>query len=142
MKRKAFAVFALASLLAGAFAVTSAFGRGDQASPASSATVNMSGAPPSFRFSQIPQTFRAGTVRFALRNSSSGQVRHNFTVYRVSGQSPASLRLTRSFASRDLAAGQRQTLSRRLNAGFYVAVCTIGNGFHAANRMTTSFQVQ
>jgi hypothetical protein len=27
-------------------------------------------------------------------------------------------------------------------AGFYVAVCTIGNGFHAANRMTTAFQVQ
>jgi hypothetical protein len=141
MKRKAFAVLALAALLVGAFAVT-ALGRGDQASPATSATVNMSGAPPNFRFSSIPQTFKAGTVRFSLRNTSSGQVRHNFTVYRVTGQSPASVRMVRSFASRDLTAGQRQTLSRSMNAGFYVAICTIGNGFHAANRMTTAFQVQ
>jgi hypothetical protein len=141
MKRKAFAVLALAALLVGAFAVT-ALGRGDQASPATSATVNMSGAPPNFRFSSIPQTFKAGTVRFSLRNTSSGQVRHNFVVYRVTGQSPASVRMVRSFASRDLAAGQRQTLSRNVRAGFYVAICTIGNGFHAANRMTTSFQAQ
>jgi hypothetical protein len=141
MKRKGTAVLALAALLVGVFAVT-ALGRGDQASPATSATVNMSGAPPNFKFSRIPQTFKAGTVRFSLKNTSSGQVRHNFTVYRINGQSPASLRLSRSFASRDLTAGRTQTLSRRMNAGFYVAVCTIGNGFHAANRMTTAFQVQ
>jgi hypothetical protein len=139
MKRKAFAVLALAAMLVGAFAVT-ALGRGDQA--ATSTTVNMSGAPPNFKFSSIPQTFRAGTVRFSLRNTSSGQVRHNFTVYRVRGSSPSAVRLTRSFASRDLTAGQRQTLSRNMRAGFYVAICTIGNGFHAANRMTTAFQVQ
>ena len=58
------------------------------------------------------------------------------------GNSPASLRLSRSFASRDLTPGQRQTLSRNMRAGFYVAICTIGNGFHAANRMTTAFQVE
>jgi hypothetical protein len=139
MRRKAFAVLALAALLVAVFAVT-ALGRGDQA--ASSATVNMSGAPPNFRFSNIPQTFEAGTVRFSLRNTSSGQIRHNFTVYRMTGNSPSSLRMSRSFASRDLTPGQRQTLSRNMRAGFYVAICTIGNGFHAANRMTTAFQVE
>src|SRR5215210_6398402 len=91
MKRKAFAVPVLAAVLVGVFAVA-ALGRGDQSGGASSASINMSGTPGQFRFSAVPQTFKAGTVRFSLRNSSTGQIRHNFTVYRASGN-PANLRL-------------------------------------------------
>jgi hypothetical protein len=133
MKRKASAVLVLAALLVGVLAVT-ALGRGDQA--ATSASINMRGAPPNFSFTGVPNDFKAGTVRFTVRNTSSGQVRHNFTVYRFSGNG-----YTRSFASRTLAAGGRQTLSRNLRAGTYIAVCTVGNGFHVAHRMVTAFQV-
>jgi hypothetical protein len=135
MKRKAFAVPALAALLVGALAVT-ALGRGDQA--ATSANVNMRGAPPNFSFQGVPKDFAAGTVRFTVRNTSSGQVRHNFIVYRLATNGQ---RMTRVFGSRTLPAGERQTLSRNLSAGTYVAICSVGNGFHAAHRMTTAFQV-
>ncbi|HEX2103232.1 MAG TPA: hypothetical protein VHF51_06240 [Solirubrobacteraceae bacterium] len=135
MKRKAFAVLALAALLVGVVAV-SALGRGDQA--ATSANVNMRGAPPNFSFQGVPKDFRAGTVRFTVRNTSSGQVRHNFIVYRLSSNGN---RMTRVFGSRTLPAGERQTFSRRLSAGTYIALCTVGNGFHAAHRMVSAFQV-
>jgi hypothetical protein len=135
MKRKAFAVLALAALLVGVVAVT-ALGRGDQA--ATSANVNMRGAPPNFSFQGVPKDFRAGTVRFTVRNTSSGQVRHNFIVYRLSSNGS---RMTRVFGSRTLPAGERQTFSRRLGAGTYIALCTVGNGFHAAHRMVSAFQV-
>jgi plastocyanin len=134
MKRKAFAVLALAALLTGVFAV-SALGRGDQA--ATSANVNMTGAPPNFSFRGVPTDVRAGTVRFTVRNTSTGQVQHNFTVFRNAGS-----RWVRTFASRTLAAGGRQSFSRRLTAGTYIAVCTVNNGFHAAHRMVSAFQVQ
>jgi hypothetical protein len=133
MKRKASAVLALAASLVGVLAVT-ALGRGDQA--ATSANINMRGAPPNFSFQGVPTDFRAGTVRFTVRNTSRGQIRHNFIVYRLSGN-----RMTRVFGSRTLAAGGRQTLSRNLRAGTYVAICSVGQGFHAAHRMTTAFQV-
>ena len=135
MKRKAPAVLALAALLIGVLAVT-ALGRGDQA--ATSANINARGAPPNFSFSGVPKDFKAGTVRFTVRNTSSGQVRHNFIVYRLS---TTAQRMTRVFGSRTLPAGERQTLSRNLTAGTYIAICTVGNGFHAAHRMVTGFQV-
>jgi uncharacterized cupredoxin-like copper-binding protein len=136
MKRKAFAVLALASLLAGAFAVTSAFGRGDQASR--SVTIRMSGSPTSgFRFQGVPRNnqLSAGSVRFTYRNTSTGQIQHNFTVVRTFGAA-------RRFASPTVAAGQSATRTVNLRAGTYVALCTVFNGGHAANGMLVAFQVR
>jgi hypothetical protein len=136
MTRKAFAVLALAALLVGVFAVT-ALGREDQA--ATSANINMTGAPPNFSFRGVPTNLKAGNVRFTVRNTSTrpNGVQHNFTVFRNAGT-----RWTRAFASRTLPSGGRQTFSRRLSAGTYVAICTVGQGFHAAHRMVSAFQVQ
>jgi len=134
MRRRALAAISLAAVLAGAFAVT-AVGRTAQSS--NGVSVNMTGAPPNFRFTGVPKTINAGTVQFRFRNSSTqpAGVRHNFTVVRTFGQA-------RAFHSRTLTSGQTQTLSVNLRPGVYVAICTIGNGFHAANRMLTAFTVQ
>ena len=132
MKRRAFAVLALAAMLVGVLAVT-ALGRGDQAS--SNVTVRMGGAPPNFSFAGVPEQLKKGTVKFTFRNTSRGQVQHNFTVVRTIGGAKA-------FKSRTLAAGKSQSLNVNLTAGTYIAICTVGNGFHAAHRMVTAFQVQ
>jgi hypothetical protein len=132
MKRRAFAVLALAAMLVGVLAVT-ALGRGDQSS--NRVTVRMGGAPPNFTFAGVPEQIKKGTVRFTFRNTSSGQVQHNFTVIRTYGGA-------RAFKSNTLAAGKSQSLNVNLRAGTYIAICTVGNGFHAAHRMVTAFQVQ
>ena len=134
MKRMAFAVLALAVALAGVLAVT-ALGRGSDQASSGPVTVRMGGAPPSFSFAGLPTDLRAGRVRFTFRNTSSGQVRHNFAVVRTFGGG-------RAFRSRTLAAGRSQTLNVNLTRGTYVAICTVNNGFHAAHRMVTAFQVQ
>ena len=135
--RKAFAVLAIAGVLTGVLAVT-ALGRGSQA--ATSASINMTGGPPNFRFQGVPKDLKAGTVRFTVRNTSTrpNGVLHNFTVLKVGSNGAA----TKVFASRTLPSGGRQTLSRRLSAGTYIAICTVGNGFHVAHRMVSGFQVQ
>jgi uncharacterized cupredoxin-like copper-binding protein len=132
MKRRAFAVLTLAAVLVGVFAVT-ALGRGDQSSK--SVTVRMSGSPPNFRFSGVPENLSKGTVKFTFRNTSSGQVQHNFTVIRTIAGG-------KTFKSQTLAAGKSQTLNVNMTPGTYVAICTVGNGFHAAHHMVTAFQVQ
>jgi uncharacterized cupredoxin-like copper-binding protein len=134
MRRRALAAISLAAVMAVAFAVT-AVGRTAQSS--SSVRVTMGGAPPNFTFTGVPRSIKAGTVRFTFRNTSTqpSGVQHNFTVV-------ANLNGGKKFKSRTLASGRSQTLNVSLTPGTYVAVCTIGNGFHAANRMTTSFVVQ
>jgi plastocyanin len=133
-------VVALAALLVTAYAV-SAMGSSDKASPARQAsnrvTVNMTGAPPNFAFQGVPKTVKAGSVRFTFRNSSTqpSGVQHNFTVIRTFGQA-------RPFKSQTLASGKSQNLTVNLRPGVYVAICTVGNGFHAANRMLAAFTVQ
>jgi hypothetical protein len=133
MKRRAFAVLALAAMLVGVLAVT-ALGRGDQAT-SGPVTVRMGGNPPNFSFGGVPTDLKAGRVRFTFRNTSSGQVQHNFTVIRTFGGGKA-------FKSRTLAAGKSQTLNVNLTKGTYIAICTVNNGFHAAHRMVSAFQVQ
>jgi hypothetical protein len=133
MRRRAFAVLALAAMLVGVLAVT-AFGRGDQASR--SVTIRMGGSPNSgFFFRGVPRDLSAGTVRFTFRNTSTGQIQHNFTVVRTFGQA-------RRFASPTVAAGQSATRSVNLRAGTYVALCTVFNGGHAANGMLVAFRVR
>jgi uncharacterized cupredoxin-like copper-binding protein len=133
MKRRAFAVLALAAVLVGVFAV-SAIGRGDQASR--SVTIRMSGNPNSgFRFTGVPRNLSAGTVRFTFRNTSAAPIQHNFTVVRTFGQA-------RRFASPTIAPGQSATRSVNLRPGTYVALCTVFNGGHAANGMLVAFQVR
>jgi uncharacterized cupredoxin-like copper-binding protein len=134
MKRRALAVTSLAAVLAVAFAVT-AMGRTAQSS--SSVSVNMGGAPPNFSFKGVPAQLKAGTVKFTFKNTSTKPtgVQHNFTVVRTFGQAKA-------FKSQTLASGKSQSLNVNLKPGTYVAICTIGNGFHAANRMVTAFTVQ
>jgi hypothetical protein len=133
VKRKASAALALAVVLTAVFAVA-ALGRGDQSAP-KSVTVRMGGSPPNFRFGGVPEQVAKGNVRFTFRNTSSGQVQHNFTVVSTLGGG-------KKFKSRTLAGGASQTLTVNLPAGTYIAVCTVGNGFHAAHRMVASFQVQ
>jgi uncharacterized cupredoxin-like copper-binding protein len=136
MKRRAFAVLALAALLVGAFAATAAFGRGDQASR--SVTIRMGGSPTTgFKFQGVPKNnqLSAGTVRFTYRNTSTGQIQHNFTVVRTYGQA-------RRFASPTLAPGRSASRNVNLRAGTYVALCTVFNGGHAANGMLVAFQVK
>ena len=133
MKRRIFAVLALAAMLVGVLAVT-ALGRGNQA--ARSVTIRMSGNPNSgFRFQGVPRNLTAGTVRFTFRNTSTGQIAHNFTVVRTFGRA-------RRFASPTVAAGQSATRSINLRAGTYVALCTVFSGGHAANGMLVAFQVR
>ena len=133
MKRRAFAVVALAAMLVGVLAVT-AFGQGDQASR--SVTIRMSGNQNTgFRFQGLPNNLSAGTVRFTFRNTSTGPIQHNFTVVRTFGGA-------RRFASPTVAAGRSATRSVNLRAGTYVALCTVFNGGHAANGMLVAFQVR
>jgi hypothetical protein len=133
VKRKASAALVLAVVLTAVLAVT-ALGRGDQSAP-KSVTVRMGGSPPNFRFGGVPEQVAKGNVKFTFRNTSTGQVAHNFTVVSTLGGG-------KRFKSQTLAAGKSQTLSVNLPAGTYIAVCTVGNGFHAAHHMVTSFQVQ
>jgi hypothetical protein len=133
VKRKVISVVALAAMVAGVFAVT-ALGRGDQTAP-KSVTVRMGGAPPNFRFTGVPEQVAKGSVKFTFRNTSSGQVQHNFSVVSTLGGG-------KRFKSQTLAAGKSQTVTENLTAGTYIAVCTVGNGFHAAHHMVTAFQVQ
>jgi hypothetical protein len=97
----------------------------------------MGGAPPNFTFKGVPKSIKAGTVKFTFKNTSTkpSGVQHNFTVVATLGGG-------KKFKSATLASGKSQTLSVNLTAGTYIAVCTVGNGFHAANHMTTAFQVQ
>jgi hypothetical protein len=95
----------------------------------------MGGAPPNFRFSGVTEQVAKGSVKFTFRNTSSGQVQHNFTVVSTLGGG-------KRFKSSTLAAGKSQTVTENLTAGTYIAVCTVGNGFHAAHHMVTAFQVQ
>jgi uncharacterized cupredoxin-like copper-binding protein len=133
MKRRAFAVMALAAMLVGVFAVT-ALGRGDQSSK--SATIGMGGNPNSgFKFTGVPRNLSAGSVKFTFRNTSSGQIQHNFTVVRTFGQA-------RRFASPTVAPGKSASRTINLRAGTYVALCTVFNGGHAANGMLVAFQVK
>ena len=84
-----------------------------------------------FRF-QGPVPLSAGRTTFRIRNA--GAFPHNFTVvYATPGN--------RKFASRTLKPGQTQRLTVRLKPGAYVAICTVGNGFHASRGMIKRFSI-
>jgi uncharacterized cupredoxin-like copper-binding protein len=133
MKRKALAVAALAAVLIVAVAV-SAFAATSQSS--SSATIRMGGSPTTgFKFAGVPKNLKAGTVKMTFRNTSSGQIQHNFTVVKTFGGA-------RPFKSATVAPGKSQSTTVNLRAGTYVALCTVFNGGHAANGMLVAFQVK
>ncbi|MEA2288152.1 MAG: hypothetical protein QOD55_149 [Solirubrobacteraceae bacterium] len=140
MRRRALAVAALAAAMVAAYAV-SALGSSDRTSPSTQSservTVRMGGAPPNFVFQGVPKTIKSGSVRFTFRNTSTqpSGVQHNFTVIRTFGQA-------RPFRSQTLASGKSQNLTVNLRPGTYIATCTIGNGFHAVNRMLSAFTVE
>jgi uncharacterized cupredoxin-like copper-binding protein len=132
MKRRAFAVLALAAVLIAAVAVT-AFARSRQST--SSATIGMSGdLKTGFKFSGVPKNLKAGNVKFTFRNTSTG-IKHNFTVVKTFGGA-------KSFTSHTIQGGKSRTATINLKAGTYVALCTVFNGGHAANGMLVAFQVK
>lgn len=132
MKRRAIAVVALAILIA-AVAVT-AFGRTSQSTAL--ATIGMGGDQNTgFKFTGVPKNLKAGRVKFTFRNTSSAQIKHNFTVVKTFGGA-------KPFTSHTVAGGKSRTATITLQKGTYVALCTVFNGGHAANGMLTAFQVQ
>jgi uncharacterized cupredoxin-like copper-binding protein len=133
MKRRAFAVIALAAVLVVAVAVA-AFARSSQQS-SSSATIGMSGdLKTGFKFSGVPKNLKAGRVKFTFKNTSTG-IKHNFTVVKTFGGA-------KSFTSHTVQGGKSRTATITLKAGTYVALCTVFNGGHAANGMLVAFQVK
>src|ERR1700745_3325052 len=133
MRRRAFAVLALAGVLVVAASIA-AFARTTQSS--SPVTIGMSGDQNSgFKFSGVPKTLKAGNVRFTFRNTSTGPIRHNFTVVKTFGGA-------KPFTSHTVAAGKSRTAAINLKKGTYIALCTIFNGQHAAHGMLVAFQVQ
>jgi hypothetical protein len=132
MKRTALGAAVLATVLAGAGAAT-ALGGTSQSSD--SVSIRLAGTPPNFSFRGVPETLEAGRTTFRFRNTSPDGVAHNFRVVRTLGGG-------RRFNSRTLQAGQSQTKSVRLTRGTYIALCTIGNGFHAQNGMLVAFTVE
>ncbi|MEA2227467.1 MAG: hypothetical protein QOF04_1097 [Solirubrobacteraceae bacterium] len=135
MRRRALVVAALAATMVAAYAVSALGSSSPSRQSSNRVTVNMTGDPPNFVFRGVPKTIKAGTVRFTFRNTSTkpSGVQHNFTVIQTLGGG-------RPFKSQTLASGKSQTLNVTLQKGAtYIAVCTVGNGFHAANRMLTAF---
>jgi hypothetical protein len=132
MKRRAFGAVALATVLVGASAAT-ALGGTSQSSR--SVSIRLAGNPPNFSFRGVPQAIDAGRVSFRFRNTSPDGVSHNFRVVRTLGGG-------RRFASRTLQSGQSETRTVNLTKGTYIALCTIGNGFHASNGMLVAFTVE
>jgi hypothetical protein len=133
MKRRAFAVLALAGVLIAAASIA-AFARTTQSS--SRVAIGMSGDQnKGFKFTGVPKTLKAGRVRFTFRNTSSGPIRHNFTVVKTFGGA-------RPFTSHTVAAGKSRSATVNLRKGTYIALCTIFNGLHAAHGMLVAFQVQ
>ncbi len=132
MRGKALAAAGLATVIAGAGAATALGGTSQSGDPVS---IRLAGSPPNFSFRGVPDTIDAGRTTFRFRNTSQGQIRHNFRVVRTLGGG-------RRFASKTLAAGESQSKTANLTAGTYVALCTIGDGFHAANGMLVAFTVE
>lgn len=132
MKRRAFGAAAVATVLVGASAAT-ALGGTSQSSR--SVSIRLAGNPPNFSFRGVPEAIDAGRVTFRFRNTSPNGVSHNFRVVRTLGGG-------NRFSSRTLQSGRSEAKSVNLTRGTYVALCTIGNGFHAANGMLVAFTVE
>lgn len=132
MGRRAIGAAALATALVGASAAT-ALGGTSQSGEAVS--IRLAGTPPNFSFRNVPETLDAGRTTFRFRNTSPGDVPHNFRVVRTLGGG-------RKFNSRTLLPGQTQEKSVRLTKGTYIALCTIGDGFHAQAGMLVAFTVE
>jgi hypothetical protein len=133
MRRRAFAVLALAGVLIVAASIA-AFARTTQSS--GPVTIGMSGDQNTgFKFTGVPKTLKAGRVRFTFRNTSGNGIRHNFTVVKTFGAA-------RTFTSHTVAAGKSRAATITLRKGTYVALCTLFNGGHAANGMLVAFQVR
>jgi len=132
MKRRAGVVAAVATVLAGTVATTAS---GGTSQSSERVTIGMAGSPPNFRFTGVSKTMEAGRVTFRFRNTSRQGIRHNFTIVDTLGGG-------RAFRSRTLDGGQSETKSVNLTAGTYIALCTIGDGFHAANGMLRAFTVE
>jgi plastocyanin len=85
-----------------------------------------------FRFVGVPSNLRSGRTTFTFRNT--GQNPHNFTVVAALGGG-------RSFRSATVAPGSSQRETVNLRAGTYLAICTVGNGFHLERGMLKVFTV-
>jgi hypothetical protein len=97
--------------------------------------IRLAGTPPNFSFRGVPETLDAGRTTFRFRNTSPGSAAHNFRVVRTLGGG-------RRFASRTLQPGQTEEKSVNLTKGTYIALCTIGDGFHAQAGMLVAFTVE
>jgi hypothetical protein len=131
MRRRAIGAAALATALIGASAATALGGTSQSGDTVS---IRLAGTPPNFSFRGVPETLDAGRTTFSFRNTSESAP-HNFRVVRTLGGG-------RRFNSRTLQAGERQEKSVNLTKGTYIALCTIGNGFHAQAGMLVAFTVE
>ena len=125
MKRRAVVVAVLAATPA-AFYASSALGTTDQAGRRQ--TIEMR----EFRFVGVPSNLPAGRTTFTFRNT--GRNPHNFTVVAALGGG-------RRFRSATVDGGEAQRLTVNLRAGTYLAICTVGNGFHLQRGMLKRFTV-
>jgi plastocyanin len=125
MRRRA-VVMAVLAAAAAAVHASSALGGTDQAPRRQTITMR------EFRFVGVPSNLRSGRTTFTFRNT--GQNPHNFTVVAALGGG-------RIFRSATVAPGNSQRKTVNLRAGTYLAICTVGNGFHLERGMLKVFTV-
>jgi iron uptake system component EfeO len=75
---------------------------------------------------------QAGKTTFSVKNS--GAFPHNFTIVAATPGDPKP-------KSKTLQKGQSDTVTATLKPGAYLAICTVGNGFHFSKGMVKSFTV-
>ena len=135
MKRRflvVLAVMGLVGLLVPTLASAATKGRATQKVPVRMSEFAFQGAAlKPAGFGQASK-LKPGKARFVFNNR--GELPHNFKIiYRSEGGS--------EFESVTLDGGKKQRKTIDLRAGSYIAVCTVGNGAHAAAGMFINFTV-
>ena len=93
---------------------------------------NVNVALKEFKFVGVPKNLPAGSTTFSFKNI--GKFPHNFTIIWMSKGAT-------KFKSTTLDGGKAQQLTVNLKPGAYVAICTVGNGYHAGQNMVRGFSV-
>ncbi|MEA2251264.1 MAG: Cupredoxin-like domain [Solirubrobacteraceae bacterium] len=75
---------------------------------------------------------KAGKTTFAVKNT--GAFPHNFTIAAATPGDP-------KFKTSDLKKGASGSVTATLKPGAYLAICTVGHGFHFSQGMVKSFTV-
>ncbi|MGI9658279.1 MAG: hypothetical protein ACR2OD_05175 [Gaiellaceae bacterium] len=135
MKRRFFVLLAatgLVALLVPMIASAASKGRAIQKVPVRMSEFAFQGAGLKAANFGVASKLKAGKTRFVFNNK--GEFPHNFTIlYKSEGGS--------DFESATLNGGKKQRRTIDLRAGSYIAVCTVGNGAHAAAGMFINFTV-